>query len=234
MASYATGTDGTQIVGYGYPGDPETTFFDDARAVVWNAQTGAPTDLGGSNPTFALGVGGAQQVGYEMRGSAEACMWTGTARSLVSLHPRNADASQALATDGVHQVGFASVDVRVFTERRGGRTRVRFNYAYMWNGTKDSAVMLDSFEYGSTVATGISGETACGFGTLTSRTGSYLGYRALAWVGADYHRVELHNLLPQTYISSRALGLDAAGNIVGEAQDAAGTMHAILWRKLTP
>lgn len=54
------------------------------------------------------GIGGGQQVGSgQTSSSTHALLWAGTAASAVDLNPASALSSEAIATSGVHQVGYA-------------------------------------------------------------------------------------------------------------------------------
>lgn len=231
----ALGTDGTQVVGWASEFDIFHGFptSGPAHAGLWNAASGAFTDLSGSNnPTFAVGVAGGQQVGYEFRSNnAEARLWNGVARPFVNLHPTSVDASQALATDGTHQVGTVSFDVQVVGERRRGR-RIRYNYATIWSSTPESFNMLETYPYGMSSANGINGSTICGQGMSVLSTGGIRTTHALAWVGELHTMIELHPLLPAGFSNSRANAVDAMGNIAGYAVTPDGIVHSILWLKL--
>src|SRR5207253_927827 len=67
------------------------------HALLWSGNAGSAIDLNPTNLTgflysHALGLGGAQQVGYGVRTGASgnhALLWTGTADSAVDLDPTN-------------------------------------------------------------------------------------------------------------------------------------------------
>jgi hypothetical protein len=199
------------------------------HALLWDAASGAVTDLHpGGNGSVAFGVGGGKQVGYELKGEASAVLWSGSASSMVSLHPaRGFDASVASATDGVSQVGYGGVDVQIYVEKRG--RRVRFNYALLWTGTAASFQTLDSSSFRDTYATGVAGTTICGNGAIGTPTGTITSRHALAWTGAEHTLTDLHAALPAGFASSLATGVDAQGNISGTATTATGVRHAIVW-----
>ena len=94
--SVATATNGEQQVGSGLPtGHP-------SHALLWEGTADSAVDLGPDN-SYALGVGGGQQVGYLTSGAlgeSHAVLWNGTAESMVDLHPDWAKTSTAYATNG--------------------------------------------------------------------------------------------------------------------------------------
>jgi len=232
MYQYPAATDGTQVVGYIYPQDlaGELTTFGTMRAVIWNPSTGGFIDLsGGNNPAAALGVGGGQQVGYEVRSKgAEARLWSGTSRSMINLHPKAYVVSQANATDGIRQVGSVSLDLQVFAEKRGRRRR--FNYAAAWQGSASTFTPLYS-GFTESNALAVRGDTIVGNGVMTDRYGTDLYSHALLWTGPLNSVVDLHSMLPATAVNSRAVSIDAAGNIIGTWSAANGKPHGVIWVK---
>lgn len=230
MAGRANATDGAQIVGSVNPLElvRDVPSFGASHAVVWT-QNGGFIDLSpGGNPTYCYGVASGQQVGAEQKGSEfEARLWFGSSRGYVNLHPRNFDTSQALATDGIRQVGSVGLDVQVFVEKRG--RRVRFNYAAAWNGSATNFTTLGTFHFGSSFALAVRGDTICGREVATSNIGSIQFQHAIAWVGAQNFAVDLHSLLPVGSTYSNAASVDDVGNICGSAILADGQTHAIIW-----
>jgi hypothetical protein len=128
--SRAAGTDGVHQVGSGFgsgTGGHE-------HAVFWSGTAASaidlnPTNLADITDSFAYGVSGTQQVGSGVGSAASdelhALLWNSTANSAVDLHPTGFVTSTALATNGIHQVGFADRD------------------AMLWSGTADSAIDLN-------------------------------------------------------------------------------------------
>lgn len=212
----------------------ESVVFGPPHAALWDASTGSLTDLyPGGNGTYALGVGGGKQVGYDIKGELNAVMWSGSAKSMVSLHPlRGFDASVASATDGATQVGYGGVDVQIFVEKRG--RRVRFNYPLVWTGTAASAQMLSLGGYRDGYATAVKGTEICGYGSVGIPAGPITAYHAIAWTGTNHTFVDLHAFVPAGYTSSRASGVDAQGNISGTITTSAGASHAVIWVPVAP
>ncbi|MBS1713100.1 MAG: hypothetical protein JST30_02050 [Armatimonadetes bacterium] len=229
----ATDTDGIQIVGNVSQQDTKHDIVTGgpSHAVLWDAVTGSATDLSPGNKGYSVfGVGGGVQVGYEQKSKyVEAVLWTGTARSMVNLHDQDYDLSIAYATNGPTQVGILGQDRQFFAEKRG--RRVRFYTAVSWHGSADSVSFFDSGAYPDSWAVDVKGDTAVGYGALINYLGVPQTYRALAWVGAGHTRVELHALLQGSFAHSRAVSVDAAGNIVGNATTADGKVHSIVWIK---
>jgi hypothetical protein len=138
LGGQANATDGQQVGGYGYSINDETGTSGPALALMWDATTGAVTDLSDGKASTVFGVGGGRQVGYVLKGNAQAAMWSGSSRTLVVLHPKDAILSSANATDGARQVGYAGYDIRVRQEAAKGNKTARFNYAMEWRGTAAS------------------------------------------------------------------------------------------------
>ncbi|MBL0212044.1 MAG: hypothetical protein IPQ13_14205 [Holophagaceae bacterium] len=235
-ASQALKTDGFQIVGSANPFIKDGTTFGPPHAIVWDAITGAAVDLGdGGNGAQALGVGGGQQVGYVIRGTFNAALWTGSDRSLLVIHPKNAAASQANATDGVRQVGWAGYDVRVRSEAAKGNHDARFNYATMWTGTVESATTIHPYpinnptnSFSHSYATAVNGQTIVGYAGDQTAVGTPAYNHAIVW-DASLNSIDLNAFLPTGFVGSQAFSVDAQGNIAGVMSTANGERHAVLW-----
>jgi hypothetical protein len=143
-----------------------------------------------------------------------ALLWNGTAESTIDLTPTGWTSSLASGTDGTRQVG------------GGWNISVGQTHALLWSGTAQSAVDLnpDGFSYSSAQA--ISGTQQVGYGRGAGTGGSI---HALVWSGTAQSVVDLHQFLPAGFELSHAYAVDAQGNVVGGANDASGTAHAILW-----
>jgi hypothetical protein len=232
-SSQAFATDGTQIVGQYIPwaSKQDTINPGDSHAWVYNPSTGQFTDLYNGNPTIAYGVGGGQQVGYEMKGQAEARLWTGNPKSFVNLHPAGFVASIAAATDGTNQVGFIGQLVQKAGEANKKGIKIRYDWAVQWSGSAASMRYLPS-AYPNSRATGISGSFISGIGTVTNQFGTRGAQHAIVWIDSLSSAIELHDLLPSNYVQSFAYGVDASGNVSGMAIDSLGQRHAIFWVKI--
>lgn len=133
-----------------------------------------------ASSSYGAGAGGGQQVGHTNQflvGPSHALLWQGTANSLVDLHPAGWDASYAMATDGVRQVGWR--------ERHTGNTG---QFATMWSGSAKGWVDLHDPTYSETNALGISGDVQVGYGFVQA-TGTT---RAVMWQNSASSIVSLH------------------------------------------
>lgn len=235
-SSQAIETDGTQIVGFAAPYIKDGTAFGPNHAMVWDAATGTAVDLGdGGNGAQAVGVGGGQQVGYVLRGNINAALWTGTAKSLLVIHPKNAVTSWAEATDGFRQVGYSGYDVRVRSEAARGNHDARFNYATVWTGTVASATTIHPYPVNNTTtvfthsyALAVNGPTIVGYAGDQAALGTPAYNHAIVW-DASFNSIDLNAFLPAGFVGAQALSVDAQGNIAGVMSTADGQRHAVLW-----
>jgi hypothetical protein len=121
------------------------------HAVLWSGTAQSAVDLhpAGFAQSRAWGIGPGQQVGSveTEAGDTRAVLWTGTVGSMVDLHPAAPDdISEALATNGRYQVGYAGV----------GPASVA--HAVLWEGTAQSVVDLGALlpgRYDQSAAYGI-------------------------------------------------------------------------------
>lgn len=144
-----------------------------------------------------------------LAGPSHALLWQGTANSLIDLHPAGWDASYAMATDGVRQVGWR--------ERHTGQTG---QFATMWSGSAKGWVDLHDPTYSETNALGISGDEQVGYGFLQGG-----GTRAVLWHNTASSIVSLH---PVGADFSWANGTDGTQQ-VGHAGTGAAGSRAALW-----
>ncbi|MBS1719046.1 MAG: hypothetical protein JST35_01220 [Armatimonadetes bacterium] len=229
-------TDGTQIVGTATQLDVirDVQSQGPQHAIVWDATTGGVVvDLFDGKPVVALGCAHGTQVGYESKGSSlEARLWFGAKRGFVNLHPKAYDTSMAVATDGVRQVGTVGISMKLFNETHRN-FQVLMNYAAVWQGSANSLITLGyvpaDLPLGTAQATGIRGNLVCGFGMGKNRAGTTQYTHAVVWNLADFSQRDLHLTLPAGFITSRATGVDANGNVTGWAVDTAGKTHGIIW-----
>ena len=236
-SSSATATDGLQIVGTAYEvgSTRDVVTAGKAHALVWDAASGQViADLSDGKDVVATGVGNGTQVGYENKGSfLEARLWFGAARGFVNLHQNGWTTSSCSSTDGVHQVGLIGQEVRLFDETRRGQ-RTLMTYAAVWQGSAASVITLGyshpSQPIGNSVATDVSGNFVCGVGIGKNRVGTTVLNHAVVWSLASMSFIDLHDILPAGFLSSRAEAVDASGNVTGFAVDTLGKPHAILWK----
>lgn len=189
----------------------------------------------------ALGVAGAQQVGYanQSSGSPRACLWSGSSNSLVYLHPVSAANSMALATSGSQQAGYATFGTR--------------KNAAIWAGTSNSFANLypsstvDSWVNATTGSKQVGradNRAALWFGTSSSRVQSIHASEAFAVAdGNDNEFGKSWNIDEQKWWAAKWQGnmfftipftRDAQINAVSQSKLAGfvgpfGFTHAALW-----
>lgn len=237
----ALATDGNQIVGWAQPWDNDdgVPVPGMSRAVIWDARTGQLTaELTGAGGGMAWSVAGGQQVGYEfITDGTTACLWFGSRQSMISLHPQGMDTSAAIGTDGLHQVGNVGIYVRLRDEVHHG-VRHLMNYAAIWSNSAESWNYLPfdapGFAYSNSFAVAIKGNYACGTGIGKNSAGSTQLTHAVVWSLASQSFMDLHASLPAGYASSRALSVDAAGNVSGYAVTTDGVVCSMLWKNQSP
>jgi hypothetical protein len=225
----ALATDGVQTVGFagarnGRNGGPY-------HAMVWNADTGAVTDLGaGGNGAQALSVARGQQAGFTTRSSGPvATIWAGTSASPIVLHPNNgAVTSQALATNGLRQVGFCGFAVQVVDEATHGRTTRRINNAFVWDATAASARSIHPAGFLQSYATSINGSSIVGYAYNDYGPGTVGTYHAIVW-SSRLQPIDLNVFLPDGFTGAMANSIDARGTIAGTIFTTDGSRHAALW-----
>jgi hypothetical protein len=142
--SFANATDGVHQYGF-----VELLSNGSDHAAMWSGTAASFADMNPPSATASsiLGVAGGQQAGsasYPGSLNEHATLWFGTAQSAIDLHPAQAASgySDLLATDGVFQVGVASIGSGP--------------HAGLWQGTAASFVDLHAFlpaGYGSSTAT---------------------------------------------------------------------------------
>jgi hypothetical protein len=215
QASFAMGVSSANQVGYGWkPGGKE-------HALLWNGNAQSVVDLHPSSGYFssqAVGVFGQNQVGFgRVAGNASrALLWSGTAESVVSLHPPNAPGSRAYAVSNNTQVGYAD-----FPSSNP--------HAALWHGTAASIIDLNPVGFDYSEARSISSAGQAGLGRLAGTE----NFHALLWNGTVASAVDLHPFLGAaglTYLSSRAMGINDDGVIVGYAYNNWNTdAQAVMW-----
>jgi hypothetical protein len=117
---------------------------EDWHAALWQGSAQSFIDLHpAASPhrsSAVIEVNGDQQVGWAgtgLLGTARAMLWHGTADSAVDLHPEEFIYSQAGATNGVQQAGFASTTNNLFLLQEA--------CAFVWTGTAESGINLHQY-----------------------------------------------------------------------------------------
>lgn len=212
--SKAFGIAGDQIIGYGLTDNQ-------IHALLWTSHGVVDLNPGGFIGSSGTATDGRQQVGYGARTGGvglgapvngnHALLWSGTADSVVDLHPASGydSTSSATGVGGGQQVGW------------GGA--FGSEHALLWTGSAQSVVDLHPGGFSRTAAQGVAAGQQVGWGTIDGST------HALLWQGTADSVVDLHVFLPSGFTGSSASGIDASGNIIGSAVDAQGVGHAILW-----
>jgi hypothetical protein len=218
--SKAFGIAGGQVIGYGL-----TDTY--AHALLWTSRGVVDLNPSGFPGSIGIATDGGQQVGYGAPTGAvglgaavngnHALLWSGTAESVVDLHPVSGyDYTSANGVGGGQQVGwgraFDSVAKRIWS------------HALLWTGTAESVVDLHPSTFRDTSALSVANGRQVGWGTTADGA-----THALLWNGTADSVVDLHAFLPAGFAGSTASGIDRSGNIIGSAVDAHGVGHAILW-----
>jgi hypothetical protein len=220
--SQAYSTDGTSQVGWFMwlvHGVPYDTVY--SHAALW---TGTPNvvDLNpaGFATSCASKVVGTQIVGYGTTvadGSYHALLWTGTNHTATDLNPANFATSIASGIIGTKQVGHAS-----------GPTTGGNAHAILWNGSANDFIDLQP---GGTTYSSSSAVSGLGLQQVGSAAFTATGEgHAMLWNSDPNNFVDLQPFLPATFVSSNATAIDAQGNIYGNATDADGNFHAVVWQ----
>ena len=166
--------------------------------------------------TVSQTVGRRQQVGAPTSGHA--FLWS-TSASAVDLNPTNLSGftfSEADATDGTRQVGYAY------------RTGFSSSHAMLWSGTPDSTVDLHPTNiagFSSSFVRSISGNQQAGYGTLASTLN-----HALVWSGTASSAIDLHPTNLVGFNQSKIFGTNGTQQVgEGFGTSIAQNGHALLW-----
>jgi hypothetical protein len=225
FTSTACGVNGSQQVGYG--------MYDMAwsdQALLWNGSAESVVVLHAPGYTYGAAANGINDtgqvvgVGYlpdysgppnVIMSKSHALLWrSSTYNDFVDLNPSGFFASSANAIFGNQQVG------------TGTRTDKTI-HAFLWSGTAGSAIDLNPRGFSESRANSLNDTQQVGYGKLSTTDDNS---HALLWSGTADSAIDLHQLLPSDFTQSRAYGIDAQGNIVGDAMDSLGNRHAILWQ----
>ena len=167
-------------------------------------------DQGEGSRSQAYGIYGNTQVGEIDIDSVggHACMWSGTAQSLVDLHPGIfAQSSFALATDGLTQVGYMTLASSV-------------KNAVLWTGSAASYKNLNPAGATGSRAYGVDGNRQVGYVTFPNRQSG-----AVIWYGsAESYKI----ITPESYQSASARSI--FGDSIGGLGVINGKDRALLWK----
>lgn len=208
--SSAYGTNGTFIVGSGLAS---------VHALLWKiGYLKTPVDLnpGGFAYSEAYAVNGTAQAGYAYSSSTKtfhAVLWHGTASSAVDLTPSTLKSAYATGLGYQSEVGC------------GTPVGMTVSHALLWHGTAASMVDLQPLGFSDSCARAAHGNLQVGYGHVSATT-----LHALLWKGSAASVVDLQQYLPNTFTSSEAYAIDAAGDILGSAYSTStATWHAVVW-----
>jgi len=214
--TFGMGISATQMVGWGI--SSTGTFLH--RALLWadidNDRFPISLNPPGYYASEAYAVDGGNQAGYAMVAGdrPHAMIWSSTAESAQDVNPPGYELSNALDVRAGKAVGYAQ-DLSV--GESGGRRAV------LWNSTSSSAVVV------------LHPAGAVGSEAVSVANGRQVGEvdnHAALWSGTAESFEDLHSYLPPEYESSRAMGIDDEGNIIGYAHlntFNGGWYHAVMW-----
>lgn len=252
--SVASGSYGMQEVGYAVA---RSTGASTSHAFLWTGSTESGMDLNppGADYSVAKATNGLQQGGYV---GDDAYLWNGTATGGVDLNPAGFQLSLVVTMNATQQGGWgivagdpthrghallwegtaesaidmqppgytASVIAAMSSTEQGGAGYLADGsmHALIWSGSAASAVDLNPDGFTDSVINGMTDGIEVGYGSGAGTGGNN---HALLWDGNGV--LDLQSLLPVGFVSSQANGVDMSGDVIGEATDAAGHSHAILW-----
>lgn len=159
---------------------------------------------------------GEVQVGQAAIGQIRPALWRGSRESFVDLTPPGFSGGEVYGVANGQQVGWAG-------RQEGGQVR-----PILWHGSPGAFVDLGPGATGG-VALATNGFEQVGW------VGSASAPRATVWSGNAESLLDLHQFLPVQFQGqgafSRALGIDAEGNIIGYARDlqADRAGRAVMW-----
>lgn len=200
----AWATDGTVHVG-GVFGDYPVQ----GAGVYWKQENKSPAKFGNVG---VYGIFGGEQFGAS---SNHAAKWSGSADSLVDMHP--SPATKSLIRD-------ANLGLQV------GEAEIGAYHAAAWGGSAEAFVDLNPPGSTSSRLYATQGGMQVGYALIGGTS------RASLWAGRASSHVDLHALLPPEYSSSRANGVhvDAFGTVivVGVGYDSLQQRNeALMWRQ---
>jgi hypothetical protein len=209
--SSAYDTDGTDIAGSG--GSP-------LHALLWKlGQLNTPVDLNpaGAADSEAYVVRGTAQAGYAFSSTTNtnhAVLWHGTASSAVDLTPSTVSTAYATGLSSQSEVGC------------GTRVGMTVTHALLWHGTAASMIDLQPSGFIDSCARAAHGYVQVGYGHINGTAALH----ALLWKGGAKTAVDLQQFLPNTFTSSEAYAIDAAGYVLGSAYSTTtASWHAVVW-----
>lgn len=241
--SAALATNGTLQVGGAYQAGGAS----EEHPAVWSGTANSVVYLDPPNYLgLANGIAGNQVVGFISLNLVDhAMLWTGNNFTPTDLMPAGATQSDALATDGVRQVGYAGQHAILWNSTAASaidlnpsnkgtsqamgisglqQVGVADGHATLWMGTADSAVDLNPLSYAQSAAVATNGIDQAGY----ADQGYLQQYHAMLWDGTAASALDLSTLVPNAAGDSKALSIDANGNAFGYAIESDG-IYAVEW-----
>jgi len=221
---YCTSVDSGEQVGFS---ENQSYFITASHAYLWRGSSTTAVDLHPSALypfSRAMGNRNGEQVEYvstfaypygEFPGyhtTSHAYRWSGSAASGVDLNPAGFDASEALATNGLHQGGWGYIAADLNSPQ----------HALLWFGDAASAVDLHPAGYSASRVNALNADIQVGDGWIGTPYAVGSVRHALAWSGTADTVIDLNQYLPAGYTNGVATGIDADGNIVGYAYNMVG------------
>jgi hypothetical protein len=138
-------------------------------------------------------------------------LWSGTAASVIDLHPAGFKYSFGRSLSSSAQVGFA-------------QTSANINHAMLWTGTAASAVDLHPAGFTNSIAAAVHGSLQFGHAWGPNSTDPT---HAILWNGTAASAIDLN---PVGFIKTSASGISLAGQVgSGSGPATAGEDHALFW-----
>jgi uncharacterized membrane protein len=224
----AWGTSDSYMVGSGHLTGTGTV------PICWDVATNTPTFLARNNADMgeALDTDGGKSVGYlftqgnvSSPADARATLWENG--NFMSLHPAMGFLrSFAAGVSGNYQVGSGVTPGSFGTDGP--------QHALAWSGTAASVMDMHPMGWSQSGAVDVSSYGTVGFGMQQSNSNPH----ALLWRGTPAAGIairDLHGAIPNSanYSHSWAYGINANGDIVGEARIAnSNNSDGVLWQRL--
>jgi hypothetical protein len=226
-SSAGTAIWGSQQVGLG-------SIEGETHALLWSGTAESYVDLHPyrSGTSAARDISGGQQVG---EGSQRvivddhvedtwphALLWSGTPESVIDLHPSGWEGSIANGVAAGQQVG------QVENYNLPGLVSWQ-SHAALWLGTAESFVDLHPSGWDGSWANDVARYQQVGSAwRYAPGARNPTEEHAMLWFGTAEDYIDLHYFLPTQFTSSDAVGIDAAGDIVGVGY-IGGVPYAVMW-----
>ncbi len=227
VTSQALGTDGVRQVGQARINDPFNGLV--THAFAWSGTAESATDI---HPDFAFESFANRVRGNMAAGTAaspdgfyNAVLWTSISPPIaVNLHPLDYFETVATDVNGTQVVGYGYPDGSP-------------NHALLWNTDLEGPVDIHPDGYFSSFLIATNGTQQVGLASTPRDGDGNNNEHAMVWSSTSQSAVDLHLILTQTYpqfTDSRANGIDAAGNIYGNATVSGTNYTPVRWTPVAP